>query len=38
MTKKFLALLFITASLVMGKQLAQAADPAHPDQPITKVK
>jgi carbonic anhydrase len=34
MTKKFLALLLITTSLCVGNQFAQAADPAHPDQPI----
>ncbi len=34
MTKKFLALLLITASLCVGNQFARAADPVHPDQPI----
>ena len=34
MTKKFLTLLLITASLLVGNQFARAADPAHPDQPI----
>jgi carbonic anhydrase len=34
MTKKFLTLLLITASLCVGSQFARAADPVHPDQPI----
>src|SRR3989475_5781435 len=34
MTKKFLTLLLITASLFVGSQFARAADPAHADQPI----
>ena len=34
MTKKFLTLLLITASLCVGNQFARAADPVHPDQPI----
>jgi carbonic anhydrase len=34
MTKKFLALLLITAGLCVGNQFARAADPAHPDEPI----
>jgi carbonic anhydrase len=34
MTKKFLAILLITASLLVGSQFAPAADPVHPDQPI----
>ena len=34
MTKKFLAILLITASLRVGNQFARAADPVHPDQPI----
>src|SRR4029450_2570277 len=34
MTKKFLTILLITASLCVGNQFARAADPVHPDQPI----
>jgi carbonic anhydrase len=34
MTKKFLAILLITASLLVGNQFARAADSVHPDQPI----
>jgi carbonic anhydrase len=34
MTKKFLTILLITASLCVGNQFARAADPIHPDQPI----
>jgi carbonic anhydrase len=37
MTKKFLTLLLITASLCVGSQFARAADPAHPDQPIVPL-
>jgi carbonic anhydrase len=34
MKKKFLATLLITVSLCAGNQVARAADPVHPDQPI----
>ena len=34
MTKKFLAILLITATLLTGSRFARAADPVHPDQPI----
>jgi carbonic anhydrase len=33
MTKKFLTLLLITATLLVGNQFGLAADPAHPEQP-----
>lgn len=36
MTKKFLTLLLITATLCVG-QFVRAADPAHPDQPIVPL-
>ena len=34
MTKKILALLVITTSVLVSNQFVRAADPAHPDQPI----
>src|SRR6266404_1326854 len=34
MTKTHLALLVLTAGVLSGSQVAYAADPAHPDQPI----
>jgi carbonic anhydrase len=34
MTKKFLTLLFITATFRAGCQFVRAADPGHPEQPI----
>jgi carbonic anhydrase len=34
MTKKFLTLALITASLFIGSHFARAADPVHPDQPM----